>query len=249
MRELLFLLISCCPLTFGWTSSSLPRRTIHNKSRQQLLFLPSNRHRLDKYHYYSTSTALAMGLRGKKRRREIRNSRKDPTPPRIQTPYGPIRITKPPRRCDVCAGRGIGRCTVCEGRGVVRATGSRKRNSFAVDRLVQSQWSSVEVYNGHRHHTIVELRGSKKKNNLEIRMRNCCGEQQDFWITEEELRDKRTWRMGWLTLDDIIKAKEYNGGALIDVRRCFRCKGERILLCVDCDGKGIIPSYEPLHQI
>lgn len=137
---------------------------------------------------------------------------------------------------------------VCQGRGVVRATGQRKRNSFIVDRLVHSQWSSVEVYNGHRHHTVVETRGSKRKGTLEIRMRNCCGPQDDFWIAEEELRDKQIWRMGWLTLEEILRAKERNGGALIDAKRCFRCKGQRIIHCVDCDGKGEIPSYEPIHN-
>jgi tryptophan-rich hypothetical protein len=194
-------------------------------------------------------TELAMGLRGKKIRREKRKAMQEPTPPRVITPYGPIRLSKPPKVCYQCRGRGVCRCSVCEGRGVVRATGHRKRNSFNVDKLVHSQWSSVEVYNGHRHHTVVETRGSKRKGNLEIRMRNCCGPQEDFWIPEEELRDKRVWRMGWLTLDDILKAGERNGGVLIDARICFRCKGERILLCVDCDGKGQIPNYEPLHEI
>jgi hypothetical protein len=80
-------------------------------------------------------------------------------------------------------------------------------------------------------------------------MRNSCGLQEDFWIDKDELSDKRTWRRGWLTLEDIIIAKEHNGGVLIDATLCFRCKGGKILVCTDCDGKGKIPSYEPLHQI
>lgn len=187
-----------------------------------------------------------MGLRGKRARREKRRAMQEPTPPLIQTPYGPIRPSKPAfRPCDCCRGRGLLRCNVCEGRGVVRATGNTRRNRILVDKLVKSQWTSVEVYNGHRHHTIMEIRGSKKNNNLQVRMRNCCGEQQDFWISVDELRDKTMWRMGWLTLEQILQA---NGGALIDARLCFRCKGDRILPCVDCDGLGQIRNFEPLYD-
>ncbi len=150
------------------------------------------------------------------------------------------------RSC-VCVGRGVIRCAVCEGKGAIRATGNRLKNFIHLNRLVGSQWTSVEVYNGHRHHEVVELKGSpKKKNMMQVRMRNCCGEQEDFWISVEELKNKMIWRMGWETLEDIEKA---NGGPLMDVRLCFRCKGGRILPCVDCGGEGTIPSYEPLHAI
>jgi len=189
---------------------------------------------------------LFMGLRGKRIRREKRKAWQDPTPPRLDTPYGPIRLTRPPRTCDLCLGRGHVRCTVCEGRGVTRATGSRKQNPVRVDRLLHSRWTSVEIYHGHRHHTILEVQGSvKKKKNVQVRMRNCCGEPNDFWIPLDELKDKLIWRMGWLTLEDIVRA---NGGPLLDARLCFRCKGGRILPCVDCDGQGEIPSYEPLYD-
>jgi len=193
-----------------------------------------------------------MGLRGKKIRREKRRARQESkTPPRIQTPYGPIRLNRnesPTRTCDYCGGRGMVRCSVCQGNGVIRATGQRKRNSINLqdlNRLIGSQWTSVEIYNGHRHHTVKEIQGSKKQKTLKVRMQNCCGDQQDFWIPIDELRDKTVWRMGWLTLQDI---RDADGGPLRDVRVCFRCKGERILLCVDCDGKGNIPNYEPLYD-
>lgn len=81
---------------------------------------------------------------------------------------------------------------------------------------------------------------------MQVRMRNCCGEQEDFWISVEELKNKMIWRMGWETLEDIERA---NGGPLMDIRLCFRCKGGRILPCVECGGEGKIPSYEPLHSI
>lgn len=192
---------------------------------------------------------LFMGLRGKKIRRLKRAAAREPTPPKVATPYGAVRVARPPQVCDACRGRGRVRCDVCAGRGVVRATGPRRHNSYQIDRLVQSQWTSVETYNGHRHHTIVETRGSRRRGTMEVRMRNCCGEQQDFWIPEAELREKRIWRMGWRTLDDILRAKDRNGGALIDAKVCFRCKGDRILPCVECDGQGEIPSYEPLYPV
>jgi len=185
-----------------------------------------------------------MGQRGKRIRREKRRALQEPTPPRIETPYGPIRLTRPPRVCDTCQGRGMIRCSVCQGRGVIRATGQRKTNQIP-NQLVKSQWTSVEVYNGHRHHTILETRGSMKKGNLECRLCNCCGESHDFWISAKELKNKSIWRKGWQTLEDIQRA---DGGPLLDVRYCHRCKGERVLKCIDCDGQGEIPSYEPLHD-
>jgi tryptophan-rich hypothetical protein len=192
-----------------------------------------------------TSSIIMMGQRGKKIRKEKRRASKEPTPPQIQTPYGPIRMNRPPRVCDCCNGRGLIRCSVCEGRGVIRETGHRKTNPVTPDRLPGSLWTSVEVYNGHRHHTIMEVMGSRRKGNMQVRMRNCCGEQQDFWISANELRNKIVWRMGWQTLEQIIKA---NGGPLLDGRLCFLCKGDRILDCLDCGGLGMIPSYEPLYD-
>lgn len=192
----------------------------------------------------SSSTTALFGLRGKKVRKERRKALKEATPPRIETPYGAIRLIKPPRVCDTCRGRGQIRCGVCEGRGIVRASGQSKYNK--IDRLVGSQWTSVEVYNGHRHHTVMEVTGSvRHKDNMAVRMQNCCGPQQDFWISVQELRDKMVWRRGWLTLQDIERAQ---GGALRDARLCFRCKGGRILPCIECDGVGEIPSYEPLYD-
>jgi tryptophan-rich hypothetical protein len=140
-----------------------------------------------------------MGQRGKRMRREKRRALKEPTPPRIQTPYGPIRLAKPPRVCERCSGRGLVRCSVCEGRGAVRATGQRKTNSLQRRRLVGSRWTSVEIVNGHRHHTVMEVQGSpKKKGQYQVRMQNCCGVQQDFWIPVYQLKNKLVWRMGTL---------------------------------------------------
>jgi len=150
---------------------------------------------------------ISMGLRGKRIRSEKRRAMQDPTPPRIATAYGPIRFNKPPRICESCSGRGVVRCSVCGGRAVVRATGQRKKNRVPVQqKLIGSQWTSVEVYNGHRHHTVMEVQGSKKKDNLQVRMRNCCGDQKDFWISVAELKDKMVWRTGWQTLEQIRSA-------------------------------------------
>lgn len=195
----------------------------------------------------TTTTALCMGLRGKKIRREKRRARKEPTPPRIVTPYGPIRMPRPPRVCEVCRGRGAIRCNVCEGRRVVRATGDRRRNQLppAADKLPGTLWTAVTTREGHRHYKILETQGSKRKANLQARMTNCCGDPVSFWVPAEELQDKACWRKGWVTLEAILEA---DGGALYDVALCFRCKGERILDCIDCGGTGEIETYEPLYD-
>jgi hypothetical protein len=52
----------------------------------------------------TTSSIIMMGTRGKKIRKEKRRASKEPTPPQIQTPYGPIRFNKPPRVCDSYSG-------------------------------------------------------------------------------------------------------------------------------------------------
>jgi tryptophan-rich hypothetical protein len=192
------------------------------------------------------SSALYMGLRGKKIRREKRLAQKLATPPRIETPYGPIRISRPPRICDTCRGRGVVRCTVCKGRGVIRATGMSRANKVDANRLVGSLWTSVEVMYGHRHHQVIEVQGSpKNKNQMRVRMLNCCGTPQEFWLPLIELKNKSIWRMGWQTMEDIQQA---DGGPLLDAKVCFRCKGDRILPCIECAGQGSIPSYEPLHN-
>lgn len=195
------------------------------------------------------SSTLYMGLRGKKIRRHKREARELlKTPALIETPYGPVRLPRPPTVCDACRGRGVCRCSVCQGRGVVRASGLQKRNQLP-RKLEGSQWTSVEVYRGHRHHTVMEVRGSPRNRNdgsYQVRMRNCCGETSDFWIPVSEIREKRVWRMGWLTLHDIRKA---DGGPIVDARFCFRCKGGKILPCVECNGKGEIPSFEPIYDL
>ena len=103
----------------------------------------------------------------------------------------------------------------------------------------------MEQREGHRHYEVVERKGSPKKKNVELRMGNCCGDLISFWIPLQELREKGMWRKGWVTLEDILQA---DGGELLDVAVCFRCKGNRILECLDCGGKGMIESYEPLHD-
>ena len=134
---------------------------------------------------------------------------------------------------------------VCEGRGVVRKTGGTKRNRVEVNKVIGSKWTSVEQREGHRHYRVAESKGSVKKKNMELRMGNCCGEQISFWVSIDELKDKGMWRKGWVTLQDIQQAE---GGELLDVAICFRCKGERILECLDCGGEGMIENYEPLHD-
>jgi hypothetical protein len=56
------------------------------------------------------------------------------------------------------------------------------------------------------------------------------------------------WRKGWVTLEAILEAKEENGGELIDAAICFRCKGQRVLECVECGGIGEIENYEPIYN-
>ena len=190
-------------------------------------------------------TKLFMGLRGKRIKEEKRKAREEPTPPRIDTPYGQIRQSRPPKICEKCSGRGLVRCNVCEGRGVIRATGTRKTNPVQPAKVTGTRWTSVEKRMGHRQYRVIEIKGSKKKNNLEIRMGNVCGDPVDFWIPVEELMNKMVWRMGWTTLEEILQA---DGGPLLDVRLCHLCKGDKIRQCSHCSGEGTIPNYEPLHE-
>jgi len=78
-------------------------------------------------------------------------------------------------------------------------------------------------------------------------MSNSCGPEEDrvnLWIYEEEVRDKQAWRMGWVTLEEIRMAEK---GPLIDAKVCFRCKGDRVLKCTDCDGKGKTGYHQQLY--
>jgi hypothetical protein len=114
---------------------------------------------------------------------------------------------RPLQVCDICNGRGVVRCHVCEGRGVIRKTGTRKRNALNIKRAVGSRWTSVEIRSGHRHYVCSEVRGSKKKKNLELRMSNSCGPEEKrvhLWRPEDEIRNKMEWRMGWETLVSLI---------------------------------------------
>jgi len=55
---------------------------------------------------------LSMGVRGKKIRKEIKREKEMITPPRINTPYGPIRFNRPLTMCDICTGLGKVYCNV-----------------------------------------------------------------------------------------------------------------------------------------
>ena len=114
-----------------------------------------------------------------------------------------------------------------------------------MERILETKWTSVEIREGHRQYRVTEVQGSKRNDNVQLRMSNCCGDPVDFWISLPELKNKAIWRMGWTTLKEIRQA---DGGALLDARLCFRCKGDRVLKCVDCDGEGKIASYEPLYD-
>jgi tryptophan-rich hypothetical protein len=133
---------------------------------------------------------------------------------------------------------------------VVRTTGHATHNTIPQPNpeqsLLGSRWTSVEVYRGHRHHEVRETRGSYRKRTLHVRMENCCGETNTFWISLDEIRDKSIWRKGWVTMADIVSA---NGGPLRDARACFHCHGHKIIKCLECDGQGQIPSHEPLYNI
>jgi len=192
---------------------------------------------------------IMMGQRGKRIKKEIKREREAEVPPRINTPYGPIRFNRPLSTCDACQGRGIVRCNVCDGRAITRATGHRKRNSFDADRVVGSHWTSVEIREGHRHYVCTESKGSRKKKNFQVRMSNSCGPEETkvhLWITEDEIRDKASWRMGWVTLEEIRMA---DSGPLIDAKICFRCKGERVLKCIECDGKGKLGYHQRIYDV
>lgn len=192
---------------------------------------------------------IMMGQRGKRIKKEIKREREAEVPPRINTPYGPIRFNRPLSTCDACQGRGIVRCNVCDGRAITRATGHRKRNSLDADRVVGSHWTSVEIREGHRHYVCTESKGSRKKKNFQVRMSNSCGPEETrvhLWITEDEIRDKASWRMGWVTLEEIRMA---DSGPLIDAKICFRCKGERVLKCIECDGKGKLGYHQRIYDV
>ncbi len=161
---------------------------------------------------------------------------------------GPIRLNRPLSVCETCQGRGVVRCNVCDGRGVIRATGHRKRNALNINRVNGSRWTAVVIRSGHRHYVVSEIRGSRKKKNLELRMSNSCGPEEKrvhLWVSEDEIRNKDCWRMGWVTLEEILMADK---GPLIDAKVCFRCKGERILKCFECDGTGMKGHHQILHD-
>ena len=109
------------------------------------------------------TSVIMMGQRGKRIKKEIKKEKKEEVPPRINTPYGPIRNSRPLTPCDTCLGRGIVRCNVCDGRAVTQATGHRKRNALNVNRVVGSRWTSVEIREGWRQFECTELSGSRKK--------------------------------------------------------------------------------------
>mmetsp|Transcript_24115 Transcript_24115/g.27922 ORF Transcript_24115/g.27922 Transcript_24115/m.27922 type:complete len:263 (+) Transcript_24115:179-967(+) len=199
-------------------------------------------------HGHGRMSIIMMGQRGKRIKKEIKKEREIEAPPRVQTPYGPIRFNRPLSICDSCKGRGVVRCNVCEGKGVTRATGNRKRNALNPARVVGSRWTAVEIRHGHRHYIASEIKGSRKKKSLEIRMSNSCGPEEKrvhIWITEEEIRNKAAWRMGWVTLEEIILADK---GPLIDAKTCFLCKGHQIIKCVECDGKGKQGYHQVLYD-
>lgn len=224
-------------------SYSLPR-----SADAWILPIPTTLHKTRFARPYDRKQAVLEGQRGKRRKKEIKEEKSLETPPRIETPYGPIRMMRPLRICLDCQGRGMVRCNVCEGRGVTRATGPRKRNTVNPDRIVGSRWTAVEIREGWRHYICAETKGSRKKNNFEVRMTNSCGPEEkrvNLWIPEKEIRDKNIWRSGWLTLDEIRQA---DFGPLIDAKICFRCKGGKILPCVECEGKGKIGFNQPLYD-
>lgn len=131
------------------------------------------------------------------------------------------------------------------------ATGHKKKNSVNMNRIVGSRWTSVETRCGHRQYTVSETRGSKKNKNLEIRMSNCCGPEEKrvhLWIQLEELRSKDMWRAGWTTFKEIKKSRVLNNGVLIDMAECFRCKGERIITCVECSGAGKVENHHIVYD-
>jgi hypothetical protein len=57
---------------------------------------------------------LFMGIRGKKIRREKRKALKEATPPVVHTPYGKIRISRPPRLCTCCNGKRFSKSNMWE---------------------------------------------------------------------------------------------------------------------------------------
>lgn len=193
---------------------------------------------------------IEMGLKGKRRRAEIRNLKQQATPALVRTPYGPIRPPSRPRICMTCAGRGRVRCPVCEGKGHLPATGHAQKYNKIHQPIIGSRWTSVLIREGHRQYIVSETRGSPKKGNkkdMQVRMSNCCGPEEErvhIWITLQELRDKNIWRAGWTTLQDIIMADH---GALLDIKECFRCKGEAVVECSECSGVGQGPYYENIH--
>jgi len=187
-------------------------------------------------------SVLWMGQRGKRLRKQ---KRKDPTklsdggvgPQTREDPEAAIHSSPSRLLCQTCSGRGVCTCNVCQGRGKVRASGLTKSNRVELDRVVGSQWSSVQVRMGHRHYRVGDVKGSKKRNNVELRMHNCCGDQDKiFWIPLTELKDKNKWRKGWVSRRLIEEAE---GGELLDQAACFRCKGTCVIECLDCNGTGM----------
>lgn len=223
------------------------RLVLHPRKRSALLLVEVNS-------YESLGRRriiLRMGLRGKRRRAELRQLKQQETPAFLKTPYGKIRPQSKPRLCTTCIGRGKVRCPVCEGKGLLPATGHAQKFNRIHQPILGSRWTSVLIREGHRQYTVSETRGSPKKGNkkdMQFRMSNCCGPEEErvhIWITLQELRDKNVWRAGWTSLQDIIMADH---GTLLDIKECFRCKGERVCECIECGGVGKVGLQQILFD-
>lgn len=93
----------------GFTLQRLPIQPPQPSISQPISY-PGNE--LHKKNTNRRQSIILMGQRGKRIKKEIKKERQMETPPRIPTPYGPIRMMRPLSICETCHGRGVVRCNV-----------------------------------------------------------------------------------------------------------------------------------------
>jgi len=144
---------------------------------------------------------------------------------------------KPPETCPLCLGREIVKCNLCHGSGEMPKTGFGKKNRLNMSKIVGSRWTACRTREGHRHFEVINRKG-KASQKAYFEMTNLCGEESvSFWVPAEEIKDKKEWRHGWVTLMEIEAGME-------DRRSCVKCKGACVIECPQCEGMGVIGIYD-----
>ncbi|CAM9139665.1 unnamed protein product [Discosporangium mesarthrocarpum] len=139
------------------------------------------------------------------------------------------------RPCPTCEGEKTCPCPVCQGTGNISKTGFNKKNVINMQKIVGSKWTSTDTRQGHRHYVARSRRRNKVKE-AEVELVNTCGPEEKrvhLWMPVSELQNKKEWRCGWVTLEEIESGMK-------DIRICNSCKGAATVECSTCFGEGVV---------